>query len=103
MRAAVLNQIGGVPAPSEFPDPPSLEGHEVADVLIAGLNPNPVDLHIAAGRLGPVEVPCVVGREGIARMADEWIVYFSAPPAPYGSIAERARSIRRTRSRCPTT
>lgn len=88
MRAAVLKEIGGVPSASEFPDPPRRAGYEVADVLIAGLNP--VDLHIAAGRLGPVEVPCVVGREGIARLADDRIVYFSSPPAPYGSMAERA-------------
>jgi NADPH:quinone reductase-like Zn-dependent oxidoreductase len=88
MRAAVLSEIGGVPTPSEFPDPPRLEGHESADVLIAGLNP--VDLHIAAGRLGSVQVPYVVGREGVARLASDRTVYFSSPPAPYGSVAERA-------------
>jgi NADPH:quinone reductase-like Zn-dependent oxidoreductase len=88
MRAAVLNEIGGIPVAAEFPDPPRLEGFETADVLIAGLNP--VDLHLAAGHMGPVEVPYVVGREGIARLADDRAVYFSSAPAPYGSIAERA-------------
>jgi NADPH2:quinone reductase len=88
MRAAVLYQVGGVPVPSVFDDPPTLEGFEPADVLIAGLNP--VDIYIAAGAYGPLEVPCVVGREGIARLGDDRTVYFSSPPHPYGSIAERA-------------
>jgi NADPH2:quinone reductase len=87
MRAAVLYEIGGVPAPSTFPDPPKLEGFENAEVLIAGLNP--VDLYLAAGAYGRIEVPCVVGREAIARLADDRVVYFNAPPPPYGSIAER--------------
>jgi NADPH:quinone reductase-like Zn-dependent oxidoreductase len=88
MRAAVLEEIGGVPAPSTFPDPPQLEGYETAEVLIAGLNP--VDLYIAAGAAGDIQVPCVVGLEGIARLADDRVVYFNGPPPPYGSMAERA-------------
>jgi NADPH2:quinone reductase len=88
MRAAVLYEVGGVPVPSVFDDPPPLEGFEPADVLIAGLNP--VDLYIAAGAYGPIEVPCVVGREGIARLADDRVVHFTSPPSPFGSMAERA-------------
>jgi NADPH:quinone reductase-like Zn-dependent oxidoreductase len=88
MRAAVLYEVGGTPVAAEFPDPPKLEGYETADVLIAGLNP--VDLYIAAGAYGQIEVPCVVGREGIARLPSDRIVYFNSPPAPYGSMAERA-------------
>jgi NADPH:quinone reductase-like Zn-dependent oxidoreductase len=57
-------------------------------VLIAGLNP--VDLYIAAGTYGPVEVPCVVGREGIARLADDRRVYFDATAPRFGSVAELA-------------
>jgi NADPH2:quinone reductase len=88
MRAAVLHEIGGLPVPSDFPDPPKLVGYETAEVLIAGLNP--VDLKIASGEFGSVEVPRVVGREGIARLADDRRVYFDSPPARYGSMAERA-------------
>jgi NADPH2:quinone reductase len=88
MRAAVLYEIGGVPVPSDFPDPPVFEGHETATVLLAGLNP--VDLSIAAGAYGPVEVPCVVGREGIARLLDDRRVYFTVDVPRYGSMAERA-------------
>jgi NADPH:quinone reductase-like Zn-dependent oxidoreductase len=88
MRAAVLYEIGGLPVPSEFADPPPLEGFETAEVLIAGLNP--VDLYIAAGTYGTVEVPCVVGREGIARLADGRRVYFDATAPRFGSMAELA-------------
>jgi NADPH:quinone reductase-like Zn-dependent oxidoreductase len=88
MRAAVLYEIGGLPVPSEFANPPPLEGFETAEVLIAGLNP--VDLYIAAGTYGPVEVPCVVGREGIARLPDDRLVYFNATAPRFGSMAELA-------------
>jgi NADPH:quinone reductase-like Zn-dependent oxidoreductase len=88
MRAAVLYEIGGVPVPSDFPEPPAFEGHETAEVLIAGLNP--VDLYIAAGAYGPVEVPCVVGREGVAILPDDRRVYFTVDVPRYGSLAERA-------------
>ena len=88
MRAAVLYEIGGSPVASEFPDPPPFEGFETARVLLAGLNP--VDLYIAAGTYGPVEVPCVMGLEGIARLPDDRVVYFNSTPPRYGSIAEWA-------------
>jgi NADPH:quinone reductase-like Zn-dependent oxidoreductase len=88
MRAAVLYEVGGLPVPSEFADPPPLEGYETAEVLLAGLNP--VDLHIAAGTFFPVEVPCVVGREGVARLADDRRVYFDATAPRFGSMAELA-------------
>ena len=88
MRAAVLYEIGGLPVPSQFADPPPLEGFETAEVLIAGLNP--VDLYIAAGTYGPVEAPYVVGREGIARLADDRRVYFEATAPRFGSMAQLA-------------
>jgi NADPH2:quinone reductase len=87
MRAAVLHEPG-VPTPGEFDDPQPDEGHEVARVLVAGLNP--VDVYITAGRFGSLPLPSVAGIEGIAELADGRRVYFQRTPAPYGSMAELA-------------
>ena len=85
MRAAILTEYG-VPRYGEFPDP---EG-DVVDVLAAGLNG--VDVLIATGAhyFSPTELPVVCGVDGVGRTADGRRVYFSRPPAPYGSMAERA-------------
>jgi NADPH2:quinone reductase len=58
-------------------------------VLAAGLNP--VDVAICAGRFyaGKPLLPSVAGREGVG-MLDGARVYFDAPVAPFGSMAERA-------------
>ncbi|MEA2223811.1 MAG: hypothetical protein QOH83_2187 [Solirubrobacteraceae bacterium] len=88
MRAAVLHEIGTIPVFADFKEPASDDAHDVVEVLLAGLNP--VDLYIAAGLYGEVELPCVVGREGIARLADGRRVYFDSPPQPFGSMAQLA-------------
>jgi NADPH:quinone reductase-like Zn-dependent oxidoreductase len=87
MRAAVLSEYG-VPAPGEFQEPQAAEGQAVIDVLAAGLNP--VDVSISAGRFyaGKPPLPSVTGREGVGVLGGER-VYFDAPIAPYGSMAER--------------
>jgi NADPH2:quinone reductase len=61
----------------------------VVDVLAAGLNP--VDVAICAGRFyaGKPPLPSVAGREGVG-LLDGARVYFDAPIAPFGSMAERA-------------
>ena len=84
MHAAVLTEYG-IPRYGEFADP---EG-DVAEVLAAGLNG--VDLLIATGThyFSPTELPAVAGIDGVGRTADGRRVYFSRPPAPYGSMAER--------------
>src|SRR3954462_4554267 len=88
MRAAVLYELGTIPAFADFKEPHADDGHEVLEVLLAGLNP--VDLYIASGMYGEVSLPCVVGLEGIARTADGGRVYFNGPPNPFGSMAELA-------------
>jgi NADPH:quinone reductase-like Zn-dependent oxidoreductase len=88
MRAAVLYQPGTIPTFTDFKEPVADDGHEVLEVLLAGLNP--VDLYIAAGMYGELSVPCVVGLEGIARLADGGRVYFNGAPKPFGSMAELA-------------
>src|SRR3954447_9953779 len=84
MRAAIINEVGTTPAFGDFNEP---EGDDVADVLVAGLNP--VDLYIARGMYGEMQVPAVAGLEGIARRAGGQKIYFNAPAAPFGSMAER--------------
>jgi NADPH:quinone reductase-like Zn-dependent oxidoreductase len=88
MRAAVLREYG-VPSPGEFEEPVAADGQAVVEVLAAGLNP--VDIAICAGRFyaGKPPLPSVAGREGIG-LLDGKRVYFDAPIAPFGSMAERA-------------
>lgn len=88
MRAAVLHEVGTVPVFADFKEPQPGDGYQVLEVLLAGLNP--VDLSIAAGRYGPLELPCVVGREGVARLPGGERVYFAGPPSPFGSMAQYA-------------
>src|SRR3954465_14714290 len=93
MRAAVLYELGTIPAFTDFKEPHADERHDVLEVLLAGLNP--VDLYIASGMYGEVSLPCVVGLEGIAQTADGGRVYFNGPPKPFGSMAEPAQALRR--------
>ena len=88
MKAAVLRELG-VPDYDEFAEPRADGGNAVVEVRAAGLNP--VDVSIAAGRFyaGVPPLPSVAGREGVCVLDGER-VYFDAPVAPYGSMAERA-------------
>jgi NADPH2:quinone reductase len=89
MRAAVLYEVGTFPVYADFKEPLPDDTHVVMEVLLAGLNP--VDVYIAAGAYGAVdELSRVVGLEGIARTQDGSRVYFSGPPAPFGSMAQYA-------------
>ncbi len=89
MRAAVLDEQGGVPALGEYMAPVPSEGCEVVAVEAAGINP--VDIAIAAGAFsGPQEVPLVPGREGIGLTGDGRRIYFDTVIQPYGSFAEYA-------------
>jgi NADPH:quinone reductase-like Zn-dependent oxidoreductase len=88
MRAAVVREVGSTPEYGDFQDPESGEALEVAQVVVAGLNP--VDVFIANGAYGPVQPPFVAGLEGVARLSDGRQVYFNGAPGPFGSMAERA-------------
>jgi len=86
MRAAVVEDLGGLPVVEEFSDP---TGDDVAEVVAAALNP--FDLIVAAGQMPARQPspPFVAGVEGIARLADDTLSYFAGPRLPYGSLAER--------------
>ncbi len=86
MRAAVIESIGGDPIVEEFADP---VGEGVADVVAAALNPS--DLMVVAGQIPArrPSPPFVAGMEGVARLADGTLRYFTGPELPYGSLADR--------------
>jgi NADPH:quinone reductase-like Zn-dependent oxidoreductase len=88
MRAAVLHDYG-VPKVDDFDEPVAADEQAIVDVLAAGLNP--VDVSICSGRFyaGRPPLPSVAGREGVG-MLEGARVYFDAPIAPFGSMAERA-------------
>lgn len=88
MRAAVLHEYGA-PSADDFREPSAGSDQAIVEVLAAGLNP--VDVSICAGRFyaGRPPLPSVAGREGVG-MLDGRRVYFDAPIAPFGSMAERA-------------
>jgi NADPH:quinone reductase-like Zn-dependent oxidoreductase len=88
MRAAIVHEAGTIPVFGDFKEPQPDDGHEVAEVVAAGLNP--VDLYIAAGQYGPVDAPFVAGLEGIARLGGGRRAYFNRPPKPFGSMAQKA-------------
>ena len=90
MRAAILHEHGTAPAPGEFADPADEPGCVVVEVAAAGLHH--LDLHKASGTFytGPPPLPCVVGTDGVGRLADGRRVYFDSTVSPYGSMAERA-------------
>jgi len=88
MHAAVLHQQGEAPAVEEFTEPQPKDGATVVTVLAAGLNP--VDLAMASGAMGPLNLPLVVGNDGVGRLPDGRRVYFERTVAPFGSIAEKA-------------
>jgi NADPH:quinone reductase-like Zn-dependent oxidoreductase len=90
MDAAVLHECG-TPRFDEFEEPVAGEGQVVVEVAVAGLNP--VDVRRAEGTYfaGKPPLPSVAGMEGVGLVAGSGRrVYFGAPVAPFGSMAERA-------------
>lgn len=86
MRAAVVHELGTTPTVGRFDDPGPDSG--AAEVIAAALNP--VDVAIVAGQnpFRELAPPFVAGLEGVAKLDDGSHRYFSAPLAPYGSLAE---------------
>ena len=90
MRAAILTAYGQTPQVGEFDEPTAADGHEVVDVLAAGMNP--VDILKTSGSFyaGNPPLPSVVGSEGVGRLQDGRVVYFDSPVSPYGAFAQRS-------------
>ncbi|MEA2346429.1 MAG: hypothetical protein QOG62_216 [Thermoleophilaceae bacterium] len=68
MRAAIVSEVGSIPAAGERPDPVPGKAQALVRVLAAPLNP--IDLAIAAGRFyaGPPTVPYAPGQEGVGEV-----------------------------------
>lgn len=89
MRAAVLEDPARPPVAKNFAEPEASAENEVVEIATAGLNP--VDLATATGAFsGPVELPSIVGREGVGSVPGGRRVYFDTAVSPFGSVAERA-------------
>lgn len=88
MRAAVLEEAGGVPAVRTVARPVVGAGEVLVEVSSAALNPH--DQVVAAGVRGAPPVPYVVGNEGVGRLPDGTRVYFGPVELPHGSLGEWA-------------
>ncbi len=88
MDAAILHKYGS-PQFGTFPDPVARDGMKVVEVAAAAISR--FDISFASGQhyLRPSQLPVVAGREGVGHLADGRRVYFDAPVAPYGSMAQR--------------
>ncbi|HMQ67007.1 MAG TPA: zinc-binding alcohol dehydrogenase family protein [Arachnia sp.] len=89
MRAAILTAPDSVPVCAEFPDPEPLPGHDLLELVGAGLHQ--VVRSLATGRhYGSSHAyPLVPGVDAVARTADGRLVYTGWPRAPWGTVAER--------------
>jgi NADPH:quinone reductase-like Zn-dependent oxidoreductase len=72
VRAAIVSELGRPPDPGDAADPEAGVGEIVVDVLAAPLNP--IDLSVAAGRVGSPPLPYVPGCEAVGR-ADGQLVW----------------------------
>jgi NADPH2:quinone reductase len=88
MRAAVVHQPGGTPVFERFADPQPGPGVSVGTLLAASLNP--LDLAFVNNQfpVRPLQPPCVAGYEAVVELADGTRRYVTAPPSPYGALAE---------------
>jgi NADPH:quinone reductase-like Zn-dependent oxidoreductase len=93
MKAAVLHEVGGVPAYEDFPDPVPGEGEVVIDVRAVAVEN--VDRAIAAGRHYTAaryvsELPFIPCFDGVGALSDGRLVGFGNLRPPYGALAEKA-------------
>jgi NADPH:quinone reductase len=70
MRAAVITELGSLPAIDEAPDPARGEGEALIHVAAVPLNP--IDVNVGAGRFygGSPPLPYVPGCEGVGRAVE---------------------------------
>jgi NADPH:quinone reductase-like Zn-dependent oxidoreductase len=88
MRAAVVHQPGVTPVVEEFTDPQPGPGVSVGALAAAVLNPLDVAFVNDQFPLRRLQPPCIAGYEAVVQLADGTRWYVTAPPAPYGTLAE---------------
>jgi NADPH:quinone reductase-like Zn-dependent oxidoreductase len=88
MRAAVVHQPGATPVLEQFTDPQPGPGVSVGTLVAAALNP--LDLAFVNDQfpLRRLQPPCIAGYEAVVQLADGTRWYVTAPPSPYGTLAE---------------
>jgi len=89
MRAAVVRRPGATPVLDQFADPRPGPGVWVGTLVAAALNPLDVAFVNDQFPLRRLQPPCVAGYEAVVQRADGTRWYVTAPPSPYGTLAER--------------
>src|SRR5580700_4543651 len=88
MRAAVVRQPGATPVLEQFTDPQPGPGVSVGTLVAAALNPLDVSFVNDQFPLRRLQPPCIAGYEAVVQLADGTRWYVTAPPSPYGTLAE---------------
>lgn len=89
MKAAVVKEAGQPPAYGDFDRPDALTGHHLIDVAASALS-RVTRSRAAGSHYSSSHVfPFVAGVDGTGRLEDGQRVYFFAPHAPFGAMAER--------------
>jgi NADPH2:quinone reductase len=88
MRAAVVRQPGATPVLEQFTDPRPAPGVSVGTLVAAALNPLDVAFVNDQFPLRRLQPPCIAGYEAVVQLADGTRRYVTAPPSPYGTLAE---------------
>lgn len=89
MKAAIITQPGSSPVYGDFAEPVAGPGEELIAVNASALS------HFTKGRASGSHYssdhafPAVVGADGVGRTTDGRRVYFVAPEAPFGALAEK--------------
>ncbi|WP_322053153.1 quinone oxidoreductase family protein [Paraburkholderia bannensis] len=89
MKAAVITHKGAAPVYASFEEPAPVAGHTLVHVSASALS------HVTRARASGTHYsstgafPFVAGVDGVGRRADGSPVYFFAPAAPFGGLAER--------------
>jgi len=89
MKAAVVTRAGDAPVYTDFDPPSATAGHVLIDVDACALS------HVTRARASGTHYsssggfPFVAGVDGVGRREDGTRVYFFAPRAPFGALAER--------------
>lgn len=89
MKAAVVTAVGQSPVFAEFDNPGATEGHHLIDVSASALSV--VARSKASGKhySSTSTFPFVAGIDGTGQLKNGQRVYFFAPRAPFGALAER--------------
>jgi NADPH:quinone reductase-like Zn-dependent oxidoreductase len=89
MKAAVVNAAGVRPVYADFEAPSAQDGHHLVDVAASALSRVARSKAAGSHYTSDGGFPFVAGVDGTGRLDDGRRVYFFAPLAPFGALAER--------------